>query len=438
MDQWELWIGAISLAGLVFSTTLALALRDPSRARLTELFSRRGQNESATDALFAARTDYLMATSVIRSAFVLVLFGSVFHFVNELSTSLMVRTVLAAVVAFGLLVVFGVGIPIAWAKYAGEALIVRMRPALGVARIICYPALVVLGAFDPVMRLILGAPVRDARSYMEELEQEILDVVSEGERQGAVDEEEKEMIESVIEMGDTTVEEIMTPRTEIIALPRDANYDLVLETIRTTGHSRIPIYADTIDTVLGVLFAKDLLHRPKDEPFEVTKVMRKGFFVPETKPVRELLREFQRQGLHMAVVLDEYGGTAGLVSIEDILEELVGEITDEYEPMPPPELEWLNEHTVEVDARVPIAELNDQLPIDLPDEGDYDTLGGFVFGTLGRIPDVGERLVHNNVTVEVVATEPRRILRLRLHLGPTAEASESPTTQDAPEPSRTR
>ncbi len=249
--------------------------------------------------------------------------------------------------------------------------------------------------------------------------------MSEGERHGAVDEEEKEMIESVIELSDTRVEEIMTPRTEVVAIPKDADLDNVLETIRAKGHSRIPVYDETIDTILGVLYAKDLLQKEANAPFDLTTTMRKAFFIPESKLVRDLLREFQEQKLHIAVVLDEYGGTAGLVTIEDILEELVGEIRDEYDPTAPVEIKRLDEHTVEVDARMRVDDLNDQLDIELPEDGDYETIGGFVFSRMGKIPKIGERFEHDNIGIDVIAAEPRRITRLRLSVLPRSEQKQA-------------
>jgi CBS domain containing-hemolysin-like protein len=269
--------------------------------------------------------------------------------------------------------------------------------------------------------------VRDAKSYADELEQQILEMVSEGELHGAVDEEEKEMIESVIELTDTRVEEIMTPRTDVVAIPRDASLDEVLGTVRAKGHSRIPVYDDTIDTILGVLYAKDLLLRDERVPFDLSAIMRKVLFIPESKLVRELLREFQEQKLHIAVVLDEYGGTAGLVTIEDILEELVGEIRDEYDPTAPAELKLIDEGTAEVDARMRIDDLNDQLDIELPEDEDYETIGGFVFSRMGKIPKVGERYEHDNVAIQVIAAEARRIIRLRLSVAPQSPRNGSPT-----------
>lgn len=293
-------------------------------------------------------------------------------------------------------------------------MIVRSLPILAALRAGLLPLVAVFTALDSLVRRLAGVRPRGANGYAEEVEQEILEAVSEGEKLGAVDEEEKEMIESVIELTDTRVAAIMTPRTEIVALPKEADLAAALETIRATGYSRIPVYEETIDTVLGILYAKDLLRRSEGAAFELRSAMRSALFIPETKPVRELLREFQRQQVHMAIVLDEYGGTAGLVTIEDILEELVGEISDEYEPSAAAAVQRIDERTVEVDARMRVDDLNEQLDLNLPEDQEFETIGGFVFGSLGRIPTVGEQFEHAGVVIVVLATDPRRILRLRL------------------------
>ena len=224
------------------------------------------------------------------------------------------------------------------------------------------------------------------------------------------------MIESVIDLRDTPVEAIMTPRTDTIAADKNITLSELKELIAESGHSRIPVYEETIDTVLGVLYAKDLLRLDPDQPFEAAKVMRSALFIPETKLLRDLLHQFQEQKVHIAVVLDEYGGTAGLITIEDILEELVGEIVDEYESEEPVAIRRIDENTVEVDARMRIEDLNDELRLALPEDQDYETIGGFVFSTLGKIPQVGEGCEHENVGIQVIGAEPRRITRLRLQI----------------------
>jgi len=419
VGDWVTWAGVIALLALMLLSALRLALSVPSRVRLAEEFDRTGNSEGL-EQFVTARPQYVLATATLRTVCMFMVFVSALRHAGTVAAPQpSVRTIIALVLALLLVLVFGVAVPTAWAKYCGEWLTVRSLPLLAVLRVICLPVTVVLQMFDPLVRRLAAVPVRDEKSYADELEQEILNVVSEGERHGAVDEEEKEMIESVIELSDTYVEEIMTPRTDVVAISKDSELDTVIESIRANGHSRIPVYEGTIDTIQGILYAKDLLRRDTDEPFDLAKIMRPAIYVPESKLVRQLLREFQEQKVHIAVVLDEYGGTAGLVTIEDILEELVGEITDEYDTDAPAELDRIDEQTVEVDARMKIDELNDELNISLPEDDDYETIGGFVFSRLGRIPVVGEAYEHENIGIQVIEADLRRILRLRLSIRST-------------------
>ena len=420
MTNWIVWVGIAALAVLTLFSTLNLSLHLPVRGRLAEQFSRGGRN-NVHDSLLDARLDYILATGVVRSAAVFTVLLSTLAYVEAYTTRSTPALAAGCATALFLVFVFGTAIPSAWARYTGGWLLVRLLLLLKLVRVVCFPLILVLRAFDPFVRRLAGAPPPDAQTEADELEQEILHAVSEGERHGAVDQEEKEMIESVIELAETRVDSVMTPRTDIVALSKDAAEDVVLETIRSEGHSRIPVYNESIDSILGILYAKDLLQRERDAPFDLTLMIRKAYFVPESKLVRDLLREFQTQKVHIAIVLDEYGGTAGLVTIEDILEELVGEITDEYEEDAPEELRRIDERTVEVDARVGISDLNDQLGISLPEDEDYETIGGFVFSTMGRIPEIGETCVVDNVTIRIMAAEPQRVLRLQLTVTPAAD-----------------
>jgi CBS domain containing-hemolysin-like protein len=210
----------------------------------------------------------------------------------------------------------------------------------------------------------------------------------------------------------------MTPRTDIIAIDVDSDRQTVLETITNAGHSRLPVYEENIDKIVGMIYAKDLLMEIDKEQsdFKVREHMRQAYYVPETKHLRELLHEFQNQKLHVAVVLDEYGGTAGIVTIEDILEELVGEITDEYEKTPIEPISKLTDGTYEVDARTSVDDVNDELDMELPEEKDYDSIGGFVFSYLGYIPKTSERFDYNGIEFTISSAEPRRIRRIRIKL----------------------
>ena len=424
MTEWGMWLGFASLAGLALFSALNLALRMPSRTRIAEQFQLAGR-EAVFEQIVERRPRYMLATAILRSAFVFTLFlssGLLAYSRSALHTPAQIAITCAC--AWLLLLVFGIAVPYAWAKYRSDWLLLRFLPLLRISIWVCLPIMLFCGLFDPLVRRLSGVGPQGAQSYADAFEREILDVVTEGELHGAVDEQEKEMIESVMGLGDTRVAEIMTPRTEIVALGVDADLDTIRDTIRKHGHSRIPVYDGTIDTILGVLYVKDLLRRGEPENLNLRSFIRKAFFIPESKPVPDLLREFQTQKVHMAIVLDEYGGTAGLVSIEDILEELVGELADEYEATEPAPVKALDDSTYEVDARIRIAELNDQLHVDLPESQDYETIGGFVFAKLGRIPRAGEQCEHQNVHIEVIGAEPRRITRLLLKVTEGQETRE--------------
>ncbi len=425
LNGWVFGVGAASITVATVWSALNFSLRLPSRARIAEQFEKVGRTGDF-DGFLRLRPAYTLATAIVRSIGETVLWVDVFYYAGVFSAELSwVRIVEAAAAAWLLSLVSVVAIPSSWAKYSGGWLVARMLPVLTVTRWSTHPLAIALGWFDPLIRRLAGAPIRDAKSHADEFEQEILHAVSEGELHGAVDEEEKEMIESVIELTDTRVEEIMTPRTDIVALPNDTDLDGVLTAIREVGRSRIPVFDETIDSITGVLYTKDLLRRSDAAPFNLAGIARKALFIPESKHVRDLLREFQSQKVHIAIVLDEYGGTAGLVTIEDIVEELVGEIVDEYEKEGPVELKRIDAHTVDVDARMRIDELNDELDIELPEDGDYETIGGLVFSTLGKIPDVGEACEHDNIAIRVLAAEARRITRVRLKITPIEENGRS-------------
>jgi putative hemolysin len=320
------------------------------------------------------------------------------------------------VIAVILQSVFAIAIPHALHVHAGEAILSRSLTLLVLIRGAFYPFSRLCDGVEFIIRRLLGKADYTQDEDTERAEQEILDAVSEGEAHGAVDEDQRDMIESVFELDETPVSAIMTPRTDINAVPQDATYDDVRQAILEYGHSRIPVFENTVDHIIGVVYAKDLLKLNPSEPFNLRQIMRTVPYVPESKTLDELLAEFQTKKVQIAIVLDEYGGTAGLATIEDILEELVGEIDDEYDYKPPPAIIHIDDDTLEVDARVHVSEINEELEIEIPDEEDYETIGGFVFATLGKIPTVGEEFQHENVHVKIVSAEARKINRVRIHV----------------------
>jgi CBS domain containing-hemolysin-like protein len=252
--------------------------------------------------------------------------------------------------------------------------------------------------------------------------EEIRRLVTQGHEQGIVKEDEREMIHGILEFRDTVAREVMTPRIDICAVPVDTSLAALMQLVVVEGHSRLPVYEGTIDTVVGVLLTKDLLPlltdpaRPADAPFDVRAVMREPFFVPDTKRVHEILAEFRQQSVHLAIVVDEFGGTYGLVTMEDLLEEIVGEINDEHD-VAEPEFAPTPEGDVLIDGGASISEVNERFALALPEE-DFDTIGGFIFGALGRVPVPGDEVnglgPDQEAALLVEELEDRRITRVRL------------------------
>ncbi len=231
-----------------------------------------------------------------------------------------------------------------------------------------------------------------------------------------IEDDEKEMIQSIFEFGETLVREVMVPRIDVVAMPLEMPMLEATDVILKAGHSRVPVYEESIDNVTGILYAKDLLRYLRDGRTDVpvSKILRPPYFIPESKKVDELLQELQQRRVHMAVVVDEYGGTAGIVTIEDLLEEIVGEIQDEYDAEQPT-IEPVGEDEFLFDARVPLDEVNKLLHVELPEEGG-DTLGGFIYSQLGKVPAVGDTIEFGAISIEVLTVAGRRIKQVRARL----------------------
>jgi putative hemolysin len=286
----------------------------------------------------------------------------------------------------------------------------------------------------PVVRLVVwisNAIARpfgaDARSEMPFVtEEEIRTLVDAGEEEGVLEDEEKEMIYSIFDLGDTMTREVMVPRIDVVALEVTTPLLDALETIMQAGHSRIPVYYETIDNVEGVLYAKDLLPYLRDGQTDVPlkSLLREAYFVPETKRASELLPDLQQRRVHMAIVVDEYGGVAGLVTIEDLVEEIVGEIQDEYDTEEP-FVEFVAENEYVFDARVDLDDLNRLMDVSLPTE-DNDTLGGFIYTALGKVPTPGDQVAFGDMEFLVESVSGRRIrkVRVRRQLPPSEQQPE--------------
>jgi len=402
--------------GSLFFSLNNLALRTFSRVKLQEAF-KAVNKEAVVDDFIGNVEKRILASSLFRLIANIGILSGLFILLPANSY------ILTFVIALLIFAVFTLAIPHSWAKHSGEKVLARTHRLLELFAYVTAPVLFIFRVHDGLVRRLAGVTETTAEAAQDQRQEEIMSIVEQGKIEGVVDAEEMEMIESVLELGDTTAEEIMTPRTDVIAVNVDDGLQSILETIIQAGHSRIPVYEENIDKIVGLIYAKDLLDQigKSAGDFNIRQKMRQAYLVPETKPLKSLLHEFQNQKLHLAVVLDEYGGTAGIVTIEDILEELVGEIVDEYEERPPEAIKKVNEATIEADARIYIDDLNDQFELNLPEDEDYDTLGGFVFSHLGSIPKTGETFEYEDVKFTITAAEARRIKRVRIQKRPAEE-----------------
>ena len=321
-----------------------------------------------------------------------------------------------------LVVAVGELLPERWVLRAPEQWAIAFAP-LAAALIWLLSPLVRLTLFlaSRVSRPLAGKPTAFVT------EEEIKTMVDAGEEGGVIEEEEKEMIYSIFDIGNTLAREIMVPRIDVLALDVSTPLTQAVEAVLNAGHSRVPIYQGSIDNIVGLLYAKDLLRAWKDagQAGQLRDLMRPAYFAPEAKKADALLAELQQKRIHMAVIVDEYGGTAGIVTLEDIVEEIVGEIRDEYDVNEESLFERVNENEYVFDARINLDEVNELLELHLP-TGESDSLGGFIYGQLGHVPAAGEKVPADPVTFEVLSVTGRRIRKVRALRVPADSQADSP------------
>ena len=421
---WAVLLICLLAGGSLFFSVNAVALRIFSHVKLQEAFKaaiKKEDSKNLTEQLSEKEEELILTCSLYRLIFnMCILLVLVFIFTGRGEPAGrdngIVNYLLAALVAFGIFSIFSLAIPHAWAKYAGEKILSRTYRMVIFFALIASPILYIFKLYDGFVRRLAGIAETTPEEQHEEKQEEFLTGLEQHKTEGVLDEEEQEMIENVLELSSSTADEIMTPRTDIVAAEVNSDLQQVLQTITSGGHTRIPVYEEKIDNIVGLIYAKDLLAEIGKDPeeFNLREKMRKVYFVPETKPLRVLLHEFQNQKLHIAIVLDEYGGTAGIVTLEDILEELVGEITDEYEETPAEPVKKIDQNTIEADARTYIDDLNDEFELNLPEDEDYETIGGFVFSRLGYIPKANESFDYKNLKFTIASAEARKIKRIKI------------------------
>ena len=327
-------------------------------------------------------------------------------------SDILASVIVAAVLMTFIVVLFGEIIPKTVAIYGGYTFVSWTYRLLRFVMIISYP----------VVGLVVWLIKKLAPKYSDWNDhiggsssiEEIDNYFDLGEEVGIIEEDEKDMISSVFEFGDTIVREVMVPRPDVIGIPINSSFKNMLNCIRTDGHSRFPVYDGSIDKVVGILYVKDILIKLEEieKSYDLFNLLRAPFFVPETKKLDDLLSEFKKRKQHIAVVVDEYGGVSGLVTIEDLLEEIVGEIDDEYDVDELDDFVKLDENSYSIDTRFLISDLENELGCKFECE-DSDSVGGFVFEKLGHIPQKGESFEVPQGKFQILEIKGNRILRVK-------------------------
>lgn len=426
MDATLGWLLVAELALVVLLAILSAsetAIHSCRRPHVLEQLGEQGRRGRVARAIGERSNEYLSALQVmeflvvfaysaIAAAFVARRLSQILLLVGVIAALSDVAAVIVTVTTLTLVaLLFGLFVPRA----------VGARSPIGILAALSVPIEVVTWLTRPIVAGLwlvaraLTGPFGVSPQSTAVSEEEIRAMVETGEEQGVLHEHERDMIQGVFDLGEKHVHDVMIPRTDIRAIDVETPGDKVLEQVVAVGHSRIPVYEGTPDEIIGILYVKDLFRRLArgEKDVSLRQYLRPAQFIPETKRIDHLLAEMQKNKQHMAIVVDEYGGTAGLVTIEDLVEEVVGEIRDEYEA----EQELVipvSEHEALMDGRVPFDDVREAFDLDLDPSEDYDTLGGYIVHELGRLPRQGEQLRTDGVRFTVETVDGRRVRRVRV------------------------
>jgi len=398
----------LCLAFAAFFAAAEHALAEASRAKLDDMLP--GERRAKTDRLLERRDELAILASVYRT-------------VLEVAAVLLIAlnppfADLSPYATFGwtVLIVLAVSelIPRMLVERAPESTLLVILPLFYP---IAFPLLPAAAGLVALARLVRRTSDQAAEDE-DEAAEDILSAVAEGEKEGSIAGEQADMIENIIELRDVDVAEIMTPRPDMVSVDVDDPIDETIDIALKSGRSRLPVFRETRDDIVGVLYVRDLVAAltakdPADQP--ATKdLMRPPYFVPETMLISDLLRQLQERVTTIAVVVDEYGGTAGLITIADIVDSIVGEVRDQHEPQREPEVTVIDDHTLEADARTPVRRLNEDFGIAIPESDEYDTVAGYLCSILGRVPQAGDQHARNATELLVLEADERRVERVRI------------------------
>lgn len=421
----------VALIGLIFAAFTAIGSRlliDFSRREL-DIYCRRHRLGERFAEIMAEHDRVVLSIASLRTVSVAValISGAIVVFRENPAPQWPAFASIVAASALGMLLILN-WIPAALVRLFSAPLLFRTWAIWKTLEPLGYPLTIGISLIDAFFRRAAGRPTITEEEEEEAFEDEIRAIVTSGMREGFMEEDAREMIEGVMDLGDDTAENIMTPRGEVDAIEVDTPWPQLLDYITHVKRTRVPVFRDTLDNVVGVLYAKDLLpelSKPEADRRPLAKLLRSPWYVPGSIPVDELLKDFLENRKHLAIVVDEYRAVAGVVTIEDALEEIVGEIHDEADlEDEPAEFRPVDGLTTDVAARAQIEDVNSQLGLALPESDVYDTLGGYFIAHVGYIPEPGESIQEHGCQLTVMEADRRRIQTIRVkRLPPQRESA---------------
>lgn len=420
---WELSILIVILLLSSYFSAMETALSMLSEVKVKQMFSGGVTDEKEISNLWIKRRNRVLNTIFLGNT----LFNIICAFIIIDIADKYIHSyplLIAALIIFFLVLVFGETIPKTLARYDVLCFSEFNLGVLSKFYYIFSPFILVSDIIVNFTLKIFGKSLSQDTKFSED---ELEFLINAGEQEGLLQHDKGEMINNIFDIADIDVKEIMVPRTEVTAVSENATTEEIKEIVRTSEFSRIPVYRNSLDNIVGILYVKDLI-RLKGTDYsrdDLLKLIRKPLFVPETKKIDLMLKEFQKSKLHIAVVVDEYGGTAGIITMEDILEEIVGDILDEYD-IASEEIKKVDDNKYLINGRMTVADFCDYFDIDdFAEDDDYDTIAGFVFNLAGEVPKVGDEFVWNNYKFIIKSLENRRIDTLKMEILDNLESGET-------------
>jgi len=435
------WIELVTIAiSLVLAATAASAetsLTSISRVRLRQLVEQKVPQAIIIERLHRNPNGYLSTILIVNTVAIIMASSAATLLALNLYHERVAEWLVSLVLSLVVLVLCEIT-PKTLALQRAERVALRLARIVAGATWVMRPIVYVLTGVTRLILLMIGERTQVRGPFVTEEELKLL--VSVGEEEGVIEEEEREMIHGIFEMGDMRVRELMVPRTDLVAIEAKEPIEKAVDLVTKHGHTRIPVYEGNLDHIVGVLYAKDLLRAVvRGEPKTLKEIARKPYFTPESNKVQDVLRDLRKNRVHMAIVVDEYGGTAGAVTIEDILEEIVGPIQDEYDVGEEDEIQFISPNEVVLDGRVSVDDVNELLKLEIQGD-DFDTIGGYVLNQLGAAPKVGATLKLGNAELRVEAVQGTRIKKVRIRSETPFQipqvSTEEPTLSSTPEPAR--